>query len=92
MDLEKHGINIGLNNMCDFRQLRFKKSILNVVCCLKVHRYLTTFFRLKIVLLITQLVNGSPEDIKSGLCFSNFVNHKKQNLRFYPSNIACPQY
>ena len=26
------------------------------------------------------------------LCFSNFTDHKKQNLRFYSSNIAFQQY
>ena len=26
------------------------------------------------------------------ICFSRFVDHKKQNLRFYSSNSACRQY
>ena len=43
MDSEKHGINMGLKNMSDFRELCFKNTIRNVICCLKVHRYLTTF-------------------------------------------------
>ena len=50
------------------------------------------FFRLEIVLIITQLQNGSPENIKSTLCFSSFIHHKKQNLRFYSWNIAYQQY
>ena len=55
MDPEKHGINMRLKNMSDFKELRFKKTMRSVICCLKVHRYLTTFFRLKIVLIITQI-------------------------------------
>ena len=58
VDPEKHGINIGLKNMCDFRELCFIKTMRNVIYCLKV-RVLTDiqtkFFRLKIVLIITQL-------------------------------------
>ena len=50
--------------MSDFTELCFKKIIHNVICCLEVHRYLTKFFRIKIVLIITQLKNGSPENIK----------------------------
>ena len=60
----------------------------NVICCLKVHRHPTTFFRLKSVLIITQLHKRSPENLKSGLCFASFMYHKKQNLRFY----SCQQY
>ena len=55
---------MGLKNMSDFRELCFKKIMRNVICCLKVHRYLTKFFRLKIVLIITKPYNGSPENIK----------------------------
>ena len=36
MDPEKHGINMGLKNMSDFRKLCFKKAMRNVICCLKV--------------------------------------------------------
>ena len=41
-DLEKPGINIGLKNMSDFRELCFTKTIRNVSYCLKVRvlRYL----------------------------------------------------
>ena len=53
MDPEKHGVNMGLKNMSDFRELYFKKIMRNVICCLKVHRYLTKAFRLKIVPIIT---------------------------------------
>ena len=35
-DPEKHGINIGLKNMSDFRELCFIKTMLNVIYCLKV--------------------------------------------------------
>ena len=52
---EKHGINMGLKNMSDFRELCFKNIIRNVICCLEVHRYLTKFIRIKTVLIITQL-------------------------------------
>ena len=55
MDSEKHGIIMGLQTMSDFRELCFKKIIRNVICPLKVHRYLTKIFRLKVVLVITQL-------------------------------------
>ena len=46
MDPEKRGINMGLKNMSDFRELRFKKNK-----SWKVYRYLTTFFRLKTVII-----------------------------------------
>ena len=36
LDPEKPGINIGLKNMSDFRELRFTKTIRNVSYCLKV--------------------------------------------------------
>ena len=36
-DPEKPGINIGLKNMSDFRELCFMKTIRNVSYCLKVH-------------------------------------------------------
>ena len=36
LDPEKHGINIGLKNMSDFRELCFTKTIRNVSYCLKV--------------------------------------------------------
>ena len=35
MDPEKHGINMGLKNMPDFRDLNFIKTTCNVICCLK---------------------------------------------------------
>ena len=35
-DPEKHGINIVLKNMSDFRELCFIKTIRNVIYCLKV--------------------------------------------------------
>ena len=38
---------------------------------------------LKIVLIITQPQNRSLENIKSGLCFSSFMDHKKQNIKQY---------
>ena len=33
-----------------------------------------------------------PKNFNSGLCFSSFMYHKKPNLRFYSSLIACQQY
>ena len=36
MDAEKHGINMGLKNMSDFKELCFIKIMRNVICCLKV--------------------------------------------------------
>ena len=36
-DPEKPGINIGLKNMSDFRELCFTKTTRNVSYCLKVH-------------------------------------------------------
>ena len=36
LDPEKPGINIGLKNMSDFRELCFTKTIRNVSYCLKV--------------------------------------------------------
>ena len=36
LDPEKHGINMGLKNMSDFRKLYFTKTIRNVIFCLKV--------------------------------------------------------
>ena len=83
---------MGLNIMFDFRELCFKKTMRSAICCLKVQRYLIKFLTLKIVLVITQLQNGSPENIKCGLGFSSFMDHKKQSLRFHSSNIACQQY
>ena len=41
----------------------------------------TKFFRLKFFLLINQLYKGSPENLMSGLCFSSFMDQKKQKLR-----------
>ena len=83
MDSEKHGINMGLKNMSDFRELRFKNIMSNVIWCLKVHRYLTTLF----------LYYNSPLKWKLWkVYFSNFMDHKTQNPRFYSSNIACQQY
>ena len=38
IDPEKHRINMGLKDI-DFRELCFKKTMRNVICCLKVHRY-----------------------------------------------------
>ena len=35
-DPEKPGINIGLKNMSDFRELSFIKTMRNVIYCLKV--------------------------------------------------------
>ena len=40
MDPEKHGITKGLVHMSDFRELCFTKNKRNVICCLKVYRYL----------------------------------------------------
>ena len=37
LDPEKPGINIGLKNISDFRELCFTKTIRNVSYCLKVH-------------------------------------------------------
>ena len=36
MDPKKHGINIGLKCMSDFRELCFIKTMRNVIYCLKV--------------------------------------------------------
>ena len=36
MDPEKHGINIGLKIMSNFRQLHFMKAMRNVIRCLKI--------------------------------------------------------
>ena len=36
LDPEKPGINIGLKNMSDFRELCFIKTMRNVIYCLKV--------------------------------------------------------
>ena len=36
LDPEKHGINIGLKNMCDFTEFCFIKTMCNVIYCLKV--------------------------------------------------------
>ena len=36
LDPEKHGINIGLKNMSDFRELCFIKTMRSVIYCLKV--------------------------------------------------------
>ena len=50
--------------MSDFRELCFIKTMRNVIYYLKVRvltDILTKFFRLKIVSIITQLENGSPE-------------------------------
>ena len=41
---------MGLKNMSDSRELCFKKNektMRNVICCLKVHRHLTTIFQAK---------------------------------------------
>ena len=65
MNPRKHGINIGLKCMSDFRELCFIKTMRNVIYCLLKVSVLTDiktkFFRLKIVLITTQLSNGSPE-------------------------------
>ena len=55
MDSEKHGIHMGLNIMSDFWELCFKKAMHSAIYYLKVHRYLTTFLKLKILLVITQM-------------------------------------
>ena len=83
---------MGLKNMSNFKELCFKKIIRNVICCLEVHRYLTKFFRLKIVLIINSAVKWKSWKHQDGLCFSNFMDPKNQNLRFYSSNVACQQY
>ena len=44
-----------IKKLSDFRKSWFKNIMRNMFCCLKVHRYLTKFSRLKIVLIITQL-------------------------------------
>ena len=36
LDPEKHGINIGLTNMSDLRELCFVKTMRNAIYCLKV--------------------------------------------------------
>ena len=47
---------MGLKNMSDFRELCLKKTMRNVIYCLKVHRYLNyKIFRLETVLISTQL-------------------------------------
>ena len=40
MDPEKHGINMGLKNISNFRKLYFIKTMHNVICCLKVRQQL----------------------------------------------------
>ena len=47
MNPGKHGINMGLKNMSDFRELRFIKTMRNVIYCLKVYRYLNEIFQAK---------------------------------------------
>ena len=37
----KNRINMGLKSMSDFRELCLIKTMHNVICCLKFHRYLT---------------------------------------------------
>ena len=58
LDPEKHGIDIGLKYMSDFRELCFIKTMCSVFYSLKV-RVLTDietkFFRLKVVLIKAQL-------------------------------------
>ena len=56
LDSKKHGTNIGLKNMSNFRELCLIKTMRNVICCLKVRVLIhisTKFFRLNIVLIIT---------------------------------------
>ena len=36
LDPKKHGINLGLRNMSEFRELYFIKTMRNVIYCLKV--------------------------------------------------------
>ena len=60
---------MGLKNMYDFRELYFKKIMRNVICCLKVHRYLIKFFRLKIIFII---INSKMEALKTSRCFMFF--------------------
>ena len=38
MDPRKHGINMRLKNMADFRETCFVKIIPSVICCVKVRR------------------------------------------------------
>ena len=79
---------MGLKNMSDFRELCFKKIMRNVICCLKVHRYLTKFFRLKIVLIITQLQNGSPEKIKMVYIFKILWTLKKSTFLLIKCSVS----
>ena len=59
--------------MSDFRESCCKKTIHNVICCLKVHKYITTSLRLKIVRIITQIQNKiSPVIIKNNI-YSAFL-------------------
>ena len=92
MDSEKLGINMGLKNMSDFRELCFKKIIRIVICCLEVHSYLTIFFRKKNCSYNNSTVKWKSWKHQDGLCFSGFMDPNKQNLLFYSSNVACQQY
>ena len=55
MDPEKHGINMGLKNMCGLGELFLNKTMRNVICCLKIHRHQNYIFQAKYFLTITQL-------------------------------------
>ena len=44
MDLEKHGMVMGFKNMSGIRELYFKKTMRNVICCLKVCLLIDTIF------------------------------------------------
>ena len=85
---EKHGINTGLKNMYDFRELCFKKIMRNVICCLKVHRYLTKFFRLKIIFII---INSKTEVLKTWRWFMFFKFYGSLKTKSTFPLIKCSQ-
>ena len=75
LDPEKHEINMGLKK-CQALENCFRKTMRNVSCSLKVHKHITTCFRLTNCSYNNSTVKWKPENIKSGLCFSCFMNHK----------------
>ena len=62
--------------MSGFRELCVKKTMHNVSCSLKVHKHITTCFRLTNCSYNNSTVKWKPENINNGLCFSCFMNHK----------------
>ena len=85
--------------MSEFRELFFINVICNVICCLK-SSFTKRCLNFPGYKLFLQQLNCKFEVLETSrilsslklICFSNFLDHKKQNLRFYSSNIACRQY